>query len=449
MRELLDRPGRWSRLAWALVLLPFLAPVLLVGYAYSGLFLALVRLPALKEGLYVLLLCVRLAPVAALVMHFAPAPLSPQAVHCRRLLRAGERGWRRSASYLAFLARGPARGWAAAFVVVFLLAFAEFEAASLLGVRTWSVWLFDAQAGGLATSEALRAALLPTACQAGLVTAVLLVLVGARGGRPAQEGRASRGTSWRRAGWAWAGLAAAAGAAVPAAVAAGGAAAGIGPALRSFALGGDIGASLIFASAGAVAAHVLAGWIAEAPIGGGGSRRLGLAVGFSLPGLLGPLMVALLLVFAFQWIGWSALYDTPVPLVLGLCLVLLPFAVLLRLVLHSLRPAQALHAADLLGASAAPSARAWRRRLRWQMLGRSRFWVLALLFYWAYFDLTASAILAPPGMTPVTVRLYNLMHYGRTAVLSAMVMISFAMPVVLAAAAGLGHGRLLRWVCHV
>jgi ABC-type Fe3+ transport system permease subunit len=83
------------------------------------------------------------------------------------------------------------------------------------------------------------------------------------------------------------------------------------------------------------------------------------------------------------------------------------------------------------------------------MLGRSRFWVLALLFYWAYFDLTASAILAPPGMTPVTVRLYNLMHYGRTAVLSAMVMVSFAVPVVLAAAAGLGQGRLLRWVCHV
>jgi ABC-type Fe3+ transport system permease subunit len=54
---------------------------------------------------------------------------------------------------------------------------------------------------------------------------------------------------------------------------------------------------------------------------------------------------------------------------------------------------------------------------------------MVLLFVWAYWDLTASSILAPIGMTPVTVRLYNLMHYGQIAALSAMTCAAFAAPI--------------------
>jgi len=38
---------------------------------------------------------------------------------------------------------------------------------------------------------------------------------------------------------------------------------------------------------------------------------------------------------------------------------------------------------------------------------------MALCLFWAYWGFDVSSILAPIGMTPVTVRLYNLMHYGR------------------------------------
>ena len=60
-----------------------------------------------------------------------------------------------------------------------------------------------------------------------------------------------------------------------------------------------------------------------------------------------------------------------------------------------------------------------------------KFWAMVLLFIWAYWDLTASSILAPIGMTPVTVRLYNLMHYGQIAALSAMTCAAFAAPILI------------------
>jgi ABC-type Fe3+ transport system permease subunit len=71
------------------------------------------------------------------------------------------------------------------------------------------------------------------------------------------------------------------------------------------------------------------------------------------------------------------------------------------------------------------------RDLKWQLSTSGKFWTVVLLFVWAYWDLTASAILAPIGMTPVTVRLYNLMHYGQIAALSAMTCATFAAPILI------------------
>ena len=56
--------------------------------------------------------------------------------------------------------------------------------------------------------------------------------------------------------------------------------------------------------------------------------------------------------------------------------------------------------------------------------------MVLLFFLLAYSELVASAILAPPGMTTAPARLYNLMHYGQTAVLSAMVLAAFLAPLL-------------------
>ncbi len=71
--------------------------------------------------------------------------------------RPGEPVLRRAARELGSWIAGPGRVAIGAFVVVFLLAFQEFEIASLMGITTgdahspvsWTVWLFDQHAGGL------------------------------------------------------------------------------------------------------------------------------------------------------------------------------------------------------------------------------------------------------------------------------------------------------------
>jgi len=142
-------------------------------------------------------------------------------------------------------------------------------------------------------------------------------------------------------------------------------------------------------------------------------------------GLLGPLVLSLAVLAAVQLPGLILLRDTPVPLVLTLGLVLLPMALVWQRVLELTGQRSGLHLASLLRKSRAV------RELTWRLGTSRRFWVMVLLFIWAYWDLTASSILAPIGMTPVTVRLYNLMHYGQIAALSAMTCASFAAPILL------------------
>jgi hypothetical protein len=113
-----------------------------------------------------------------------------------------------------------------------------------------------------------------------------------------------------------------------------------------------------------------------------------------------------------------AFYDTPLPLGLALIFLVLPLAFLLAALWQ--QPDPALHIARQIGS----------RRLIWELETRPRAVAAGILFCWAYFDFTASSILAPTGLTPVFVRLHNLAHYGQTAALSAMMLAAFATPIL-------------------
>jgi ABC-type Fe3+ transport system permease subunit len=134
-------------------------------------------------------------------------------------------------------------------------------------------------------------------------------------------------------------------------------------------------------------------------------------------------VLSLTVLAAVQLPGLIALRDTPVPLVFTLGLVVFPMALVLKRVLELTGRRSAWHLTTLLPKSPAV------RELAWRLNTSGKFWTLALLFIWAYWDLTASSILAPIGMPPVTVRLYNLMHYGQIAALSAMTCAAFAAPI--------------------
>ena len=415
---LADRRRPVRRIAWILLLVPYFTPVLLTGYAYANFSLSLIHHPAINTIFYSALLWWKFTPIAAVVLHFAPAPISAEAIHCLRLTATSSKfgDW-------AFLIRaGCAGGPVAAFAVVFLCAFAEFEMASLMVVKSWTVALFDAQAGGLALGESLRRMLGPLLCEVAAIATAFVVL-GRRQVIPARRVQSSGSRQW----FAWCHLLIAFifVLMIPAAMVLWGTIRGFGLLLENFVLSREILASLLFAAG----ASTLAGLAAFGLGAAARSNGIGLILckiilgGGVFTGLLGPLALSLAVLAAVQLPGLISLRDTPVPLVFTLGLVLLPIALVLKRVLELTGYRSALHLTMLMQKSRVV------RELTWRLNTSGKFWAMVLLFVWAYWDLMASSILAPIGMTPVTVRLYNLMHYGQIAALSAMTCVAFAAPI--------------------
>jgi hypothetical protein len=142
----------------------------------------------------------------------------------------------------------------------------------------------------------------------------------------------------------------------------------------------------------------------------------------AFPGLLGSLLLSLGCVALFQQPLLRPLYDTPVPWVLALIVWLLPRAVLLRMWLSVLQSHESIYTAELLG----PGSR--RQSLLWRLRDQPRFLAASLLCYWAYCDLPTAYLLAPTGMASGLVRLYNFMHFGRSAAKSAESCVFFGIP---------------------
>lgn len=461
-RLLAHAHGRQRTLVWALLLAPLLTPALLVSYAYSHLAPAL---PFVTPALYFAALTLKLVPVAALILHFFPAALSPEAAHCHSLLQTGGvfrstkgtkahesrspfrvlsclswttlcgPGWR----HLRFRLRGAGRAPWMAGGLVFLFAFTDFELASLWSLKTWTVALFDAQVGGLALGESLRLAALPL----GIELAVLVLILRAPVLSAAQAvGGKAPVRFVHSALLAYLGGAALLACVWPLACVTAQAAAGFRAVAENFVLAKDLAASLGFAATATLGAWLLAVVVQTTrlqpsdgrlrPSFGGRSRppdfsgrvarsttRIARSTTLAAPGLLGALLLSLALLAAFQLPLLHPAYDTPLPLLVALTLLLLPFAIPLRWLLDATRRDPALHLAKQAGSAA----------LIWQLDTRRRWLAAFLLFCWAYFDFTAGSILAPVGLTPVFVRLHNLAHYGQTAVLSAMFLAAFAAPV--------------------
>jgi hypothetical protein len=163
-----------------------------------------------------------------------------------------------------------------------------------------------------------------------------------------------------------------------------------------------------------------------------------------LPGLCGSMTLALLVDDLFQrsWLYWA--YDSPARILTALTLSLLPRAILVQTCVPFHRQTAEAHAADLLRYGSRDQQRT-SRELHWRLRGSPRFWTYVLVCSWGYLDLMIATISAPPGMEPVVKRLYNFMHFGHIAGLSAMVCVTVAAPVLLVAAALAARRWWPRW----
>ncbi len=460
--------ARWRGLTWAFILAPGLVPELLLGYAYAP---WVIGKPRLAEIVCTLLLGLRLLPVGVIAWQLTPpSPLSRSAWHVRRMT---PRDRRQMIELFRCWWVGPIRSTIPAAALVGLLAFQEFELAALLKAVSWTNWLFVNQQMGQAFAGLVRAATVPAVLQIAVIGAAVMCLrpkygntastashvefcvplalpvssflSGDRVGNAEDTGRASGTqrlkhlTRWFLCGlisaWlcmilAWAFIVI-----VPLSSLTWGLPAGIvqlaGQALRWQGLLRELLGNVAVSVTAACAAWTLAAGVPPV-IDRGRRRGWALLVGIAcLPGLSGSLVLSLGMLTLFQR-SLSGLYDTPVMWVLASILFLLPRAVLLRL---WLQPADgsAVMIAQSLCASNDPSQRRAGRALVWRLRDEPRFLAVCYLAYASYLELTLAVLLAPTGLPSGLVRLYNFLHFGRTAALSAEMTVLLGVPLFFAA----------------
>jgi ABC-type Fe3+ transport system permease subunit len=420
--------------AIALMVAAVATPPIAVGYAWATLPSPLPHDPTAIAPMHALLTALRLAPVALLVALVVPAaPLSAAATHCLRLAGA-------SKPYLALyrLRDGDLRPWALATLAAFLLGFAEFELGSRLDAGTWAVRLFDAQAGGADLGTTIAAAAPGALAQLAALALAAALLAGPPSGPAAPAPAPSPSRS--ALGWLVAGAAALALCVFPLAGIARDALAGLVVLWRSPGIEHELGASLAFALTGSACAWLAAGWLlARCARWRCGARLAALACACA-PGLLGSLALGLAGLGLLRFTLLAPLDGTPIPLALALTALALPTALALRALVDSESPAT--HAARLLSVDRDRIGCA--RSLLWQLRGARRYGAFALIFLIAYGDLAASCILHPVDMTPVLPMLYNFMHYGESAALSARLGAALLAPLALIALGAIAV-RHLRW----
>lgn len=414
----LPRSPGWG--GWAIIIAPLCTPALLVSYTYAPIALHLTGTPWLLTLFYSILTALKLMPVVVIARRIFPPSITPEARFCEGLIS------RRSlTARVAFRLRalGPVPWMTAA--LFFLFAFTDFELASLLSIKTWTVRLFDAHTGGLNLKGSLEWVAVPAAVE--LLTILLLVrfarridsnatLVSERGSRsrwalPLLGGVCAVASGWPLvrvigqsfSGWVVIGM--------------------------RDTVGEEVLVSVVKALVATLAIGLTFAFV----------RRWSTRFLIALPGLFGALVVSLVILAVLNapppdilanqrlrtnWnTAFNVLAESPVPLICAEAVLLAPVAVLLWLMLARQKPGEKLHLARMAGS----------RRLIWDLAVEPRAAAFGLLFLLGYFEFTAASILAPVQLTPVFVRLHNLAHYGQTAALSAMLVAAMLAPVVVLA----------------
>jgi len=405
-------------------------PELLVGYAFRDLALAS---PRWAEVLCGGLLLVRMIPVGTVALLIAPPPdPDSAALFCRRLLVRSPTGtWRQCVEFVRCLWQGPVVRALPALALMSIVAFQEFELAALLQTMSWTDWFVTAERLGTERGEMLWQSLWPLLWQTPVLLGVARWLSlnsqGRLNVRPMQSTELPTGRVVVWTGGICIVVLLVAGCLVPLGMMGSRIVDGLALLARQRSQQLGLGREIAISLAVSICAGLTA-WNLSA-------RFPRLATGLLPLGLFGSLLLSLGCVGLFQTSWLRPIYDTPLPWTLVLVLWLLPRAALLRLWLQSVRPDEAIHLAELLGDAShpGPDSRPRRRRssgLLWRLRDQPQFLAMSLLCFWAYCDLPTAYLLAPTGMASGLVRLYNFMHFGRSAALSAEAIVFFGIPVI-------------------
>ena len=432
----------------AIVLVPFFMPGLVVGYAYRNASLSLVQSPLMNELLYLAIVASQLVPVAVLTLEWLPpAVLGPSGVYCLQLATPLARSLPFGSRFRRMMV-GEFPRLVTTGAVVALLCFQEVEVATLMQARGWAEWIFTKQAGGVELVDVSGALVLPVLYGVGLVVPVLGYWIS--GGNGTNRGHLSRGpapgsvaqrVSNRRRAIVIMAIAWLLTVIWPITSLMIGAWRGAGVLQFRSAIWREIGDALVLAATVTSLLAMILWSIGRCQIvvrqGCSSLNRSGLIVVTALvvllPGLMGSLALGLFLFEICQQIGWQPSY-TPVPLVMGMVLFLLPRAIAMQAMMRWGEVRSDVSLAEGLTQLAGQRAD-WGAAILWKLRGAGRFWTLALLFWWSYLELTLPSLLRPAGMAPAPMRLYNFLHYGHIPGLAAMLALVLVVPLMLMAGA--------------
>lgn len=487
-RLLTDSPRGVRSICWTLLIIPWLIPGLLVGYAWNDWVFA-VHSGAVRCGLPwgvsladLVLRHDRICNEIALCFLLFSRCL-PWAVF---ILRWGARGGESDSSwFLRGLSERVAQSsglsaiWtscrrhrrelsrlAPAIGLAFISCFQEFELVARLGRPGWTGWLIDAQATGVSVSGLLFRATVAAGLQTFLVGGILPVRQGLfateRGGRI--ETDCGGGCQFFVVGMML--LGAGATVAIPIGRLTPGFIFGISAlvertaVLRRLVVEVSVGGAV--AACAATAAILLARFL-RIP-----SRRaevtpvIGRRLHFPGRGWLdsvrvcvhwlvfwlgawGAVPLCLLTLCSLAALGLSSLSQTLFPWCFVQSLWLFPRAVCLISLIQVWRKPQIAFLGSLLAGAPDADRQHSASQLWWRENWRNR--VIAGLFLanTAYFDLPTGQLLAPAGLASAPVTLYTQMHYGRNSLLTAMTLLAVAIPWTLAVFILMVLPRLTIW----
>ena len=409
---------------------PLFVPDLLTGFTYRMTSARLIHSELATEVLYAALLLFRIFALQVAVRIILPSStVSSEALYSWKLLKDGSTRW--WLSWLRLQVQGPLRTPFIAWIGGALFCFQEFETAALLQIDrhpiTWSVWLFDAHAAGEPLIRSLLFVSKAMAFQFVLLLPIVLLLPrrNLQVSTDSSSVSASKKSSvvfaiaacilfaalgsfivwplWANGGTAFSGL-------------------------RTLSGQGNLTSrfqqilySLLAATVASVGALQLA-------IGVRALGRQWLTMLVVIPGLCGSLVVSLTLLAVFQLPLLHAVYDSWLPMLVGLTLWMLPRALLLVVLLEVLSPRTSIHSASLLSAVSGTTA-AHGKNLIWQLVRVRWLIATAVLAHWCFWDVAVASTLRPVRFEPIVVRLYNEMHYGRTETLAAITLLALFIPV--------------------
>lgn len=382
-------------------LLPLIVPPLLPAYAYSAFKINFQTQPALNELFYGLIVITKTLPFVFIALYFMKYSTQSSAVLCDKLS---------SKSNLSFTKKNSALIISSTLAGLIILH--EYEVASLMRIRHWTIDVFNAHAGGLSHTILSSVKMVSAPLITSLIAIFFLFKVHAP---QSHKITLEKSPNQKLAYTILSGLLLIS-FLIPYIIVFKGAWGGFLELLQTNWMLQETFNSIVFAMVStfsvAFISHLFVDYL---------SKFIPLVIA---PSLCGTLILGLLTLAIFQTPGLQNLSHSILPLTLAQIIYILPLAIVVRLFINNSIQQSSLTSAHLLNN---------KQSLHWQLYHLPTILAHFPLFCLLWFDITLNTLLAPTSMPGIFPRLYNLMHYNENEKLSATVIIAVLVPPIILA----------------